>query len=70
MHKKSRRRSPILGIHADNVYVAGSIGVHNIEQSIGAEFSCKVGRHKHLYFSGHPFHTQEAAHIIAFFQKA
>lgn len=58
-----------LGIHADNVYVAGSIGVHNIEQSIGAEFSCKVGRHKYLYFSGHPFHTQEAAHIIAFSQK-
>lgn len=58
-----------LGIKGDSVYIAGSIGVHNIEQAIGAQFSCKVGRHKYLYFSGHPFHTQEASHIIAFSKK-
>ena len=58
-----------LGIKGDSVYIAGSIGVHDIEQAIGAQFSCKVGRHKYLYFSGHPFHTQEASHIIAFCKK-
>lgn len=55
-----------LGIRGDSVYLAGSIGVHNIEQALGSEFSCKVGKHKYLYFSSHPFNTKEASRIIAF----
>lgn len=58
-----------LGIRRDRVYIAGSIGVHNIEQAVGAQFSCKVGRHKYLYFSEQPFDSQEAARIIAFSKK-
>ncbi len=58
-----------LGLRGNRIYVAGSFGVHNVEEAIGGQFSCKVGRHKYLYFSCRPFHVQEAAHIIAFAKK-
>lgn len=55
-----------LGLKGSGVYVAGSIGVHNIERQLGAALSCKVGKHKYLYFSQKPFHREAAAKIIAF----
>lgn len=55
-----------LGIRGRGIYVAGSIGVHNIEKQLGASLSCKVGKHKYLYFSQRPFHAEDAAKIIAF----
>ena len=58
-----------LGMKGNRIYVAGSFGVHNIEKAIGGQFSCKVGRHKYLYFSCCPFHMKEAAHIVAFAKK-
>lgn len=61
-----RRVFSELGFRGDSVYVVGSIGVHNIEQAIHSEFSCKVGKHKYLYFSSKPFDLQEAARIIAY----
>lgn len=54
-----------LGFKGDKVYLAGSIGVHNIEQDIGAQFSCKVGRHKYVYFASQAFLAEEAEKLIA-----
>ncbi len=55
-----------LGIHGERIYLAGSVGVHNIEKELGAPLSYKVGKHKYLYFSSRPFHRAAAAKIIAF----
>lgn len=55
-----------LGFSKRGVYVAGSIGVHNIEKQLGAALSCKVGKHKYLYFSPNPLNQEAAAKIIAF----
>lgn len=55
-----------LGIEEDAVYLAGSVGVHNIEKALGASFSCKVGKHKYLYFSGSPMREDAAARIITY----
>lgn len=55
-----------LGFSGDQAYLAGSFGVHNIERAINSEFTCKVGKHKYLYFASRPFNAPEAARIIAF----
>lgn len=55
-----------LGFRGRGLYVAGSIGVHNIEKQLGAALSCKVGKHKYLYFSQKPLNQEAAAKIIAF----
>jgi two-component system response regulator YesN len=49
-----------LGFQGNKIYLAGSIGVHNIEQDIGGQFSCKVGRHKYVYFASQAFSAEEA----------
>lgn len=55
-----------LGLEGQGVYTAGSIGVHNIERQLNATLSCKVGKHKYLYFSETPLNLEAAAKIIAF----
>lgn len=55
-----------LGIRGNRIYLAGSVGVHNIEKELGAPLSYKVGKHKYLYFSDQPFRAGAAARIIAF----
>lgn len=54
------------GLKGDGVYLAGSIGVHNIGRELGAALSYKVGKHKYLYFSAVPFDGAAAARIITF----
>lgn len=58
-----------LGLSGRGVYLAGSIGVHNIEKQLNAALSCKVGKHKYLYFSQNPLNKEAAAKIIAFASK-
>ena len=55
-----------LGLKGNRIYLAGSVGVHNIEKDLGAALSYKVGKHKYLYFSDHPLNRSAAAKIIAF----
>lgn len=55
-----------LGIRSSRVYLAGSIGVHNIEKQLHADLSFKVGKHKYLYFSSAPFDENAALKIIAY----
>lgn len=55
-----------LGIQGNRIYLAGSVGVHNIGKELGAQLSYKVGKHKYLYFSSRPFHRAAAAKTIAF----
>lgn len=58
-----------LGLMKNTVYTAASYGVHNIEKALGAQFSCKVGRHKYIYLSDNPMCHQEASHIAAYAKK-
>lgn len=55
-----------LGIHSDGYYVAASIGVHNVEKTLGAQLSYKLGKHKYLYLSSQPFQRANAERIIAY----
>lgn len=55
-----------LGIRAPQLYTAASVGVHNIEKPLGAQLTCKLGKHKYLYFSAHPFDHAAAQRIIAY----
>lgn len=55
-----------LGIASSTIYVAVSVGVHNIEKSLGAQLSLKLGKHKYLYFSSLPFHRANAERTIAY----
>lgn len=55
-----------LGIRSNRVYLAGSIGVHNIEKRLHANLSFKVGKHKYLYFSSTPFDENAALKVIAY----
>lgn len=55
-----------LGIESRSVYTAASFGVHNIEKQLGAQVSYKLGKHKYLYFSEHPFNDTAARRIIAY----
>lgn len=50
------------------VYVAASIGVHNIEKQLGATRSYKLGKHKYLYF-GKTAPDQTAAEKIIVYAK-
>lgn len=43
-----------LGLKGNRIYLAGSVGVHNIKKDLGAALSYKVGKHKYLYFSDLP----------------
>lgn len=54
-----------LGLGGESVYVAASLGVHNIERELAATISCKVGKHKYLYFSNENFDRLAAERIIS-----
>lgn len=55
-----------LGLQGDAIYLAGSAGLPDLERELGAELSCKVGKHKYLYFSARPFPREAAVRAIAF----
>jgi two-component system, response regulator YesN len=55
-----------LGITSSTIYVAASVGVHNIEKLLGAQLSYRLGKHKYLYFSALPFNRANAEHMIAY----
>lgn len=55
-----------LGLRGSGIYLAGSIGVHNIGRELGAALSYKVGKHKYLYFSAQPLDSAAAGRIITF----
>lgn len=55
-----------LGLRCESLYLAGSAGFPNLEQELGAGLSCKVGKHKYLYFSAQPFSRESAVRAIAF----
>lgn len=54
------------GIDAQRIYVAASVGVHNIEKELHAALSYKLGKHKYLYFSAAPFHHTVAEKMICY----
>jgi two-component system response regulator YesN len=56
------------GMNAEKYYVASSIKVHNIENYLKAELTLKIGKHKYLYFSVHPF-DQKATHELICYSK-
>ncbi len=55
-----------LGLIKDSYYVAASVGIHNVEKQIGATLSCRLGKHKYLYFSQTPFNRDAAVKLICF----
>lgn len=63
-----RRAFSDLGLRSHALYLAGSIGVHNIEKQLHADLSYKVGKHKYLYFSSSPMDKNAALKVLAYAQ--
>ncbi|MEG1477523.1 MAG: response regulator [Oscillospiraceae bacterium] len=57
-----------LGAGKGPYYIAVSVYVHNIEKSLGATLSCKLGKHKYLYFSTAPLSRNAAVKTICYAQ--
>ena len=54
------------GLRGTQFYLAGSVGLHNIEKELEAELSLKTGKHKYLYISSVPMNRTRAEEKIAF----
>lgn len=58
-----------LGLGRGPYYIAASSGMSNAHAKLGADFYCRLGKHKYLYFSSSPFLRDEAVKLISFSQK-
>ena len=55
-----------LGLGSGPYYIAASAGMSNSCTKLGADFYCRLGKHKYLYFASTPFSRDEAVKLISF----
>lgn len=58
-----------MGLGAGPYRVAASSGMHNIGSELQAKVSCRLGKHKYIYFSDTPFDRDNAVKLICFSDK-
>ena len=57
------------GLNCKEYYVAASIHASDITDALHAKLTIKLGKHKYLYFSNEPFHTDNAKQFICYCKK-
>lgn len=58
-----------MGLNYEKYYIAASIHTGNIADSLNANLTIKLGKHKYLYLSSKPFQLETASQIICYCKK-